>query len=1186
MDKPWKSFISVLLLIMALMGADRLSAQSGIFDRTGIIPGHGAYSTLSEESVDLFTGNLTLAYRDIFLAGADGLNIEVWRVYNSKILQDRLMSQPNPTVQAYPKSMLGIGWSMHMGMVHNATSNTPVIEFPDGRRETAFPAKAEYGFGSNCRITKDFLKFDRGTAPEIEPKLYFPNGIVWVFGNVASLPLASGSSETVYMVTRIEDPLGNFINIDYDSVDDFRSISNIADSMGREIRFIKSYQGSEPAKLSEIRIRNHDDSHDVILSYSVGSFSNGFYKLLSFTPPLLPPATYGYNDGLSNNYELTSVTTSFGGSLEYSYVNHSFFFSTTELDSKVVSQKRITFNQGEQAAVWDYVYPTYQGASSGTATVEGPEYDTSATHYAYQNSSGDRWKIGLQISQAVGDGSSSVAGTWAYHEISATTWTVLGLNMGTAKGPLVNSVTETRSGDSTLERDYYYLRNGGNSVKRYGLPTKISYSVNGLTSAKSYKELAYFYETHTSFKDRYMLSFVESDREKSGAGVLFRETINSYFDEANKWGALEQMKRWRTGVPSATYYTWNFTYNRTVPNVTITVDGPGAAGVSQVHYQYGVEKEVSTPSSLKYTRNISKYSYIQDESNQYGGTKSYVYDDLGRTTAVELRNHWETEDPKPDPFLTIDYNWRPDGENKVEITQGNGTVTRYWDGMGRDTGYVETGDGTTLYYRQTLDAEGRIISADSGGTTSTPEYAYVYDDSGRITHITDPVNKTTAITYSGHTRTVTDPENHATAYDYADLPGLPTTLTDAQAHEATYAYDAVGRLETVSYLGRTQSYEYDGLDHVIQEEHPETGVIEYAYDNANRLYRKYWGGAELLLMFDDYGQLVTFTGAETVTYGYNSKGAVYCVTGSSGWSRTGITYNDFGAVTAETVTIPGLGSKALSYEYDANGNLTKTVYPDLKESLLTFNGLGRPESLTFNSTSIVSSAAYGPNKIPSSINYGNDTALSSTFYANGTPEVVSLNKGSTPLYNSTYTYNGVGNITGISSIAPAPAMNATFGYDSLNRLTSAEYTSGDPGKPTTYAYEYDAYGNMLTVRHNGIIAFNKTYDAQNRINELGYQYDARGNLMSPGDGRNFIWDAQNRLRSVTDTSGQLLAQYAYDDRGLRIATLAPKPDIDVVDYPFNSNADFVSDLQAPSYVTFTIFNRGFVNLNLGDITFD
>ncbi len=693
---------------------------------------------------------------------------------------------------------------------------------------------------------------------------------MWTFGNIAALPLASGGTETVYMVTHIEDPLGNFIDIDYDSLDSLRSIQKITDSMDREVRFIKSYQGSDPAKLAEIRIKNHDETHDVILSYSVGSFSNGFYKLSSFTPPGLSAATFGYNDGLSYNYELTSVTSSYGGVLEYTYQNHNFYFSTTQLDSKVVSQKQITFNPGEQAT-WNYTYPTYQGASSGTATVDGPEFDTTSTHYTYQSAQADRWRIGLETSAALGDGSFSATRTWTYHEISTTSWMVLGFNMGTARGPLPLSVTESPTGDSTLKRDYYYLRNGGTSVMRYGLPTKISYFINGSATAKSYTELGYYFETHTSFKDKYMLALPENSRDKSVAGVIQRETISSYFDETGTWGALKQMKRLKTGQ---TYYTWDFTYVRDAENVTISIDGPGDGGISQVLYRYGVEQEASAPGFLKYTRSISKYGYIEAEWNQYRGTKSYDYDDLGRTISVKLWHGWEQGQPPPlEYFLMVSYNWRPNGENRVEITHGDNTTIQYWDGMGRGTGYTEAGDATTLYYRKTLDAEGRVKFADGGHTTSTPEYAYLYDAAGRVTRITDPLSHFTTIVYSGHTRTVTDPENHATIYSYADLPGLPTALTDAQSHAASYTYDPAGRLTTVSYLGRTQSYSYDGLDHVLSEEHPETGLIQYTYDTANRLSLKSWGGSTESYVYNSSGQLVSTQGAETVTYAYDDKGA-------------------------------------------------------------------------------------------------------------------------------------------------------------------------------------------------------------------------------------------------------------------------------------------------------------------------
>jgi RHS repeat-associated protein len=215
--------------------------------------------------------------------------------------------------------------------------------------------------------------------------------------------------------------------------------------------------------------------------------------------------------------------------------------------------------------------------------------------------------------------------------------------------------------------------------------------------------------------------------------------------------------------------------------------------------------------------------------------------------------------------------------------------------------------------------------------------------------------------------------------------------------------------------------------------------------------------------------------------------------------------------------------------------------------------------------------------------YGNGTSMSSTFYDNGTPNVVSLMKGSTPLYNATYAYDGAGNITSISSITPASALNASFAYDSLNRLTSATYSTGNPGTPLTYGYEYDAYGNMLTVRHDGGVFFNKTYDVSNRINEAGYIYDTRGNLTAK-PGSFYEWDAQSRLRAVRDAAGQYLADYRYDDRGRRIASFPPQPDINVVNYPPGSNADLTASLQTSAYKTFTITNLGLASLNIGGLT--
>ena len=152
----------VVSCILSVLGTGPLCAESGIYDRIGIIAEHGMHGAVPEENIDLFTGNLTLRFQDIHLPGSNGFDVVVWRVYNSKILKDRLPGNAWG-LQQEPYSYVGLGWSMHMGRVHNYLGDEPVIEFPDGRWETAYRNKP-----NTYNITRGFLKYDRNNY-----KLYF-----------------------------------------------------------------------------------------------------------------------------------------------------------------------------------------------------------------------------------------------------------------------------------------------------------------------------------------------------------------------------------------------------------------------------------------------------------------------------------------------------------------------------------------------------------------------------------------------------------------------------------------------------------------------------------------------------------------------------------------------------------------------------------------------------------------------------------------------------------------------------------------------------------------------------------------------------------------------------------------------------------------------------------------------------
>ena len=259
----------------------------------------------------------------------------------------------------------------------------------------------------------------------------------------------------------------------------------------------------------------------------------------------------------------------------------------------------------------------------------------------------------------------------------------------------------------------------------FGLPTKLRYFVNGSPTAKSAKELTYFYEASDYFRAKYMLAYVRIETDMTGADVTLKKKVVSYFEEDGKWGAIEQVKRWKNG---SDFLTWDYTYHAVNPiHYSITVDGPSGSGISGHQYTYGLETRASAPDFLMSQRWITKYGYVSGGWNQYGHAKGYAYDDLGRITLENFYHDWprgedpENPPPAPPPYLTVNYAWRPDGENKVVTTRPDGnTVTRFWDGMGRDLGYTESGAGTTLYYLKQLDAEGRVTKETKGSTEFDP----------------------------------------------------------------------------------------------------------------------------------------------------------------------------------------------------------------------------------------------------------------------------------------------------------------------------------------------------------------------------------------------------------------------------------------------------------------------------------
>jgi len=1149
----------VLFLVPCIVNG--LYGQNNIYDRIGIITEHGLHGAVPEENIDLYSGNLTLRYLDISLPGPNGLNLNIWRVYNSKMVKDRETGGGLTFLQHEPYSWVGMGWVVHMGRVHSYDSDMPTIEFPDGKWETAYVNKNGPDY-----VTKSFLRYNRNNH-----KLYFLDGTVWTFDEIRNITY-EGRTESVRLLTKIENSFGQSITVTYKS--GLPVLNIITDALGRTVTFNTDTNPTYP-KLTQIVVKNYLGTN-ATYNYTVGTFAAGYYKLDSFRPPeLSTSSTFAYN----SNYELTTVNTCYGGTLEFTYADQNFYFDGNFHSTRVVAQKRIRFVSGGQWKTWIFSYPSYQNSETGTVVVDGPEYDTSVTYNGYIASA--PWKTGLMVQKTFSDGSYSEAYEWTPQEVSVWHWVTLMKDMGPATAPLLQTTTINKLGDSSSKEEYLYERDG---VKKYGLATRINYFGNSMSLIKNYKTLRYYLEDHSPYETRNLISYVGEEKQYAHDNTLVKQTQTHYYEQDYYWGAIDWIKRLRSQGELLTWdYTYSYPSGQNDPSfIRITVDLPGTgAGTETNEYRHGVLSKVIRPGSPAYielNRTISQHdSSIVSETNQHGGTINFEYDNLSRIKKVDF----------PSPLHDITVVWY---QNYALITQSSNVITKYWDGLGRDLGYKENGDGIRLHSRKTLDAEGRVIeeSKQSKYASDDPspyKYLYTLNAAGQPTRITDPLGEQTNISYSGYVKTVTDAELHVTRFEYNWLPGLVAKLTDAQNRDAIYSYDDIGRLTQVVYNNaRTQTYSYDGLDNILTESHPETEAMTYSYNNENNLYQRIWGGITSTYTYNAGNQLTVHeTGDETITYAYDSNGRVNSISSGLGWTRNNITYNPFGSILQETQIIPGLGSKTLAYNYDGYNILNSITYPDGKTLSATNNSLKTPETVTFNTKNIISAMTYGHNKQPENMTIaGNSTAFNRTYNAAAFLATAQLKKGATILYDGTYGYDGVGNIVSINSTKPTPYMNAAFVYDQLNRLTSVTYTPSAGGRVNNISYTYDYYGNMLSVLENGqSTVFSKTYLSSNRIQ--GFGYDDRGNLTS-ADGIFYFWDNQNRLRQLRDAAGQVLGDYLYNERGLRIFALPPAPEINIKqgsqNVPDGGSVSFVCSVGSYVDKTLTIYNLGDANLVL------
>ncbi|MEW6365916.1 MAG: RHS repeat-associated core domain-containing protein [Acidobacteriota bacterium] len=1166
-----------VLSITCLSGAPGF-AQSGVFDQIGINGEHGFHGALAEENVDLLTGNLTLSYTDVYLPGPLGFDLAIHRAYNSKVVQDVKVVDTNGSwqtayiLQGEPRSWVGLGWTLHMGRLLDwkdpidcipvgggcvVPPPSPTIEFPDGRSEK--PALSSDANGTQIYHTQSHLKLVRQNGVWT---LYFQDGTRWLFGNPTQIQYEKGPRDALCVV-QIVNPQGYHIDASY--IDGKPCLQTVKDSMQREVDFLVDSTAAQFPKLQRVQIKNSEGVW-VEYTYTViegdGGVVGTVYLLDRFKPPLLPAQVFHYDLALPTKcrFQLTGVDTGLGGHMGYTYEDHPFATGGAggkqgPWGSRVLSTKTLDDGTG-QTASWTYTYPKFERAGDDTVEIKKlnvrgvPELSYAKYSWPGENNLDPVIKAKWFVDQSFSEGYS-----WKALEILDTNllngyrWVYVSL--------IETVTTRTLPNHETVKQYSYNAK-----TEQYGLPSSIKHSSGQNTATHRYTEkLTYAFESDNALENAYKLSYVTNHTTWNPSETQKqKETITAY-----EWpgGAVKLVDRLTDG---GNYLTWTYENQLADPKlITITTDLPGSAGRQIAKYDHGVQSQLKWENSFDvFTRTVSAHdSSILTERNQYGGTMTFTYDNLGRVEKVAM----------PAGFADIDPSWAADGKS-VSIARGSSQIVKLWDGLGRDTGYTETDtkSGTTLHYRKKLDEEGRVTEESNGSLSDADVWKYSYKQAGDLWKTVpphdddDPVDHTTEISFAGEDKMVIDGRNLQWTYRYDHLTGLITRTTDPAQMSTEFTYDPIGRL-TKAVIGgsRTHTYDHNCMDQVTTETHPETGRIDYTYNpSTGNLDTKTWATTRTSYHYNSRNQLTGLdSGDDAISYGYSdTDGTLRLIESTTkGWKRTITAYNPFGLIETETITIPGLGAKKLEYRYDANNTLAKVIYPDGTTADYTNNGFDAPELVKLNGGRLVDSVVYGGYKQPASIGFANGTALTADYLNSGHLWWTNLARGGEAYYHAQYRYDGNYNIKTIEGTTPK--IDVDFQYDSRNRLKTASYRQND-GRVTGITYDTDDFGNIWRITESSTtvaskVAFEHTSTGKNQL--TGWPYDGRGNLKSDGVYQ-YVWDNMNRLAEVRNLNAEagidistimasmdgdaapdagtaeapLLASYLYDDRGLRLKT--------------------------------------------------
>ena len=359
----------------------------------------------------------------------------------------------------------------------------------------------------------------------------------------------------------------------------------------------------------------------------------------------------------------------------------------------------------------------------------------------------------------------------------------------------------------------------------------------------------------------------------------------------------------------------------------------------------------------------------------------------------------------------------------------------------------------------------------------------------------------------------------ATVYS-RNVTSTTETITDPKLSVYTFQFDLLHRKISETYpldklgVARTESWTYDAAGNLMTFTNRAGAIKQFApYDNRNRATSFSWSSGT-------QGQSFEYDAVSRVTALHNAEADI-----SFG-------YDAANRKTSETETIKSYGlnqTHTVTYNYDADGNRSRLVYPQGYDYRYTYTNRGQLASI-----GLVGSGT-------PSVQYTYDSAG---------------NRSRRTIYYGAYTdyaYNAINQLSSQTSYFNGSTARFDYGFDPVNRIKYEQRDSGvadgfgfDPRNELTgfnqngtlntngtvtggysIAISYDANGNRIAATEACCVASYSAAPNNQYLNDWtgNLTYDNNANLTSRS-GWNFTYDAQNRLTAID--SGATHIRYHYD----------------------------------------------------------